>query len=395
MRNSNLFTLVSNFNKLIEKQEKRKIRVIQNNAVYNNKSLFLNSIIADECFKHSPYRNIILNYIMKSERYLKGGSFLLLKLMTLKIKKLSINKKNINKNVKNLEKAVLQESSSEQYNKFIKQILHFSGSDSSIRCKKTKNSIIEVAKNMHPEIFVNISEDFRSLYFKNQNSSTKNFLTICMDSYLERESEISTIINKAIENKQQVLVFARGYSENFRRNIKNIILQSKIYIYLYEVKFDNNDPFLLKDIASILDMKIYSLDAGDNITKDLLQKSKNNYLKVFPNKIKILNPNLKIQEEINKQLKNCADISLKEYLLKRKKRLTSNTTEVLIPDSNIKLFEEIKNIIHLYNNLAISGFVEFEGQIYPKNIFNFIENLSERLVNTIDNISVVVKLKED
>ena len=395
MSKSNLFTLVNNFNKLLEKQEKNKLRIIQNNAVYNNKSLFLNSIIEDKYFKHSPYRNIILNYIMKSERYLKGGSFLLLKLMILKIKKLPVNKKIIKKNLENLEKVITQESSSDQYSNFIKQILQFSGSDSSILCKKTKNNIIEVSKNTNPEIFVNISEDFRSLYFKNQNSSTKNFLTICMDAYLERESEISTIISKAIENKQHILVFARGYSENFKRNIKNIILQSKTYIYLYEVKFDNNDPFLLKDIAGILDMSIYSLESGDNVTKDLLQKTKDNYLKVFPNKIKILNPNLKIQEEINKQLKNCTDAILKEYLLKRKKRLTSNTTEVLIPDSNIKLFEEIKNIIHMYNNLAISGFIEFEGQVYTKNIFNFIDNLAERLINTISNISVVVKIKED
>ena len=87
--------------------------------------------------------------------------------------------------------------------------------------------------------------------------------------------------------------------------------------------------------------------------------------------------------------------SLKRIFVKKKKRLTSNTTEVLIPDSNIKLFEEIKNIIHMYNNLAISGFIEFEGQVYPKNIFNFIDNLSERLINTISNISVVVKIKED
>ena len=395
MSKSNLFTLVNNFNKLIEKQQNNKIRVIQNNTVYNNNSLFLNSIIEDECFKHSPYRNIILNYVMKSERYLKGGSFLLLRLMILRIKKLSITKKNITKNLKNLDKVILQESSSKQYNEFIKQVLQFSGSDSSILCKKTKNNVIEVSKNTHPEIFVNIAEDFRSLYFKNQESSTKNFLTICMDAYLERESEISAIISKSIENKQHILVFARGYSENFKRNIKNIILKNKMYIYLYEVKFNNNDPFLLKDIASILDMKIYSLESGDNITKDLICKAKENYIKVFPNKIKILRPNSKIQEEINKQLKNCKDSSLKEYLLKRKKRLTSNTTEVLIPDSNIKLFEEIKNVIHLYNNLAISGFVEFEGRIYPKNIFNFIDNLSERLIRTIDNIAVVVKLKED
>jgi len=394
MSKSNLFTLVNNFNKLVEKQKNSKIRIIQNNAVYNNKSLFLNSLIQDEYFKHSPYRNIILNYILKAESYLKGGSYLLLKLMVLKIRKLAIDKSNIDKNLSNLEKAILQNSSSKKNHEVIKQILNFSGSDSSILCKKTKNSIIEVAKNTHPEIFVNIAEDFNSLYFKNQNSSTKNFLTICMDAYLERESEISTVISKSIESRQPVIVFARGYSDNFKRNIKNIILKSKTYIYLYEVKFDNNDPFLLRDIASILGMKVYSLESGDNIAKDLLQKSKSNYLKVFSNKIKILNPNLKIQEELNKQLKDCIDVDLRKYLLKRKKRLTSNTTEVLIPETEIQLFEEIKNVVHFYNNSAISGFVEFEGLIYPKNTFNFIDVLAERLINTIDNIEVVVKLKE-
>ena len=92
MSKSNLFTLVNNLNKLVEKQKNKKIRIIQNNAVYNNKSLFINSIIEDDCFKHSPYRNIILNYILKSEKYLKGGSYLLLKLMILKLKNSKIVK---------------------------------------------------------------------------------------------------------------------------------------------------------------------------------------------------------------------------------------------------------------------------------------------------------------
>jgi hypothetical protein len=215
-----------------------------------------------------------------------------------------------------------------------------------------------------------------------------------MDSYIERESEISPLINKAIDSKQHILIFARGYSENFKRNIKSVIAKNKVFIYPYLVKFDNEDPFLLKDISRCLNVQIYSAEAGDNITDTLLDKSGVKNVKVSSNSITILAQNKDLNDEINLAIKNSSDRSLTEYLLKRKKRISTNSTEVLIPKNYNQLFEEIKNTIHSYNNCAISGFVDYENYIYPKNIFKKISILSSNLNRVLNEISVVIKIKD-
>jgi len=393
MKNSNLLVFNKCLGDLVRKQKENRLRYIYNDAVYSNKSLFLNNIVSIDVFEKSPYRNIFLNYFLNAEKIFKGGSFLLSMIYLERFYGIKNKEDFLGKNVKYLIDMIRQQSNSNSDVELVQNIINFSGPDSSILCKNTKNNLIEVIKKQEPQINVRIIEDLRGIYFNSQNETTKDFLTICMDAYLERESEISPVITKAIDTKSPVLIFARGYSDNFIRNIKNIILNNRVYVYLYEVKFDNNDPFLLKDISRILDMQIYSAEAADNLTKGLIEKTKNNYLKISTDKICILKPDISLQKEINNQLKNCKEKELKEYLLKRKKRLTSNITEVHVPKENISLLETIRSLISFYNNSAISGFVLYNDYYYPRNVYKRIESLAVSLNNTCNNISTVVKIK--
>ena len=394
MKNSKILKINTTIRCILDKQKQNKLRSIQNNTVYSLRSLFINNILSDESFKQSEYRNIFINYMLNAERLIKGGSYLLLSLYYKSYYNIEIESKLLENKIDSLDTMLNIMSSSQASSNTIKNIINFSGPDGSISCQKNNNDKIEVTKKIESKIKVNICEEFRNIYFSKQKCITKNFIIACMDAYIERESEISPLINKAIDNKQNVLIFARGYSENFKRNIKNIISKSKVFIYPYLVKFDNEDPFLLKDISRCLETQIYSAEAGDNIANTLLDKSSVKSVKVSSNNITIIEQNKSLIDEINLAIKNSDDRSLTEYLLKRKKRVSTNSTEVLIPNNHQQLFEEIKNAIHSYNNCAISGFVDYESYVYPKNIFNKILILSKNLHKVLDNISVVVKIKD-
>tara|TARA_B100000902_G_C27232813_1_gene875808 strand:- start:184 stop:1380 length:1197 start_codon:yes stop_codon:yes gene_type:complete len=394
MQNTQLIKLNSTIDNLVQKEKNNKNRLVQNSSVYCLRSLFVNNLLKEEKFKQSPYRKIILNYLENAEYVMKGGSYLLLSLYLNNFYNKESNSSLAENNINNLNKMIDIMTNSIESSSLVKDILHFSGPDSSILCKKNNNSIVEVNQKIDSQIHVNLCEDFINMYFKSQKSVTKSFLTVCMDAYIERESEISLLIDKAIKDKQNILIFARGYSQNFKRNIKNIIVNSGVLIYPYEVKFNNEDPFLLSDISEIIDIDVYSLEKGDNITKNLVEKSKIKTLKVNPHNITFFETNKKLLKKINESLKSTNDSDLRKYLLKRKKRVSSNITEVLIPKDKNNLFEEIKNIIHCYNNCSVSGFVEYEDYIYPRNVFNKINKLSKNLEKTLKNISVVVKLKD-
>jgi hypothetical protein len=395
MINENILTLSNNLRTSIDKQRKNKFRYFYNKSVYNSKFLFINSLLKEDFINKSPYRNILINYLIKAENVLKGSSELLSDLTVSRINRLPIDYEKAQSRKKTLYRMFEQIISDGSRLSLIKSIIEFTGPDGSIKCQSTKNNEINVLKSQKPEININILDSFINIYFNKQKEITKNFIAICMDAYIERESEISPLIDTAIKNKQNVIIFARGYSEYFKVNIKNIILKNSVCIYPYEVKFSNDDPFLLDDIARLLGTEKYSAESGDSITKNILNKSCLCSLKVSSEKVVFLNSNsADITKEIDKKLKIVEDLSLKTYLLKRKKRLTNNTTIVNVPYKDVTLLEEIKSAIAYYNSAATSGFIIYKGRIYPRKSFLFVLKLSENLNNNLKNIGCVVKLND-
>ena len=190
-------------------------------------------------------------------------------------------------------------------------------------------------------------------------------------------------------------MFCRGISDSAIRNIKSILLKNNIKLYPYIVKFDNNDPFLLSDISKALSSKLLSVESGGSFNKNLVENSSIKKLRLSTAFVEIFEPDDILSKEINKKMADVSDKDLLKYLNKRKKRISPNIVEVKIPESDIRLINEIKSIIKYYNNAAISGFTVYNGFIYPKNIISALKNLSISMKKNFNNIGYVLKIKED
>lgn len=389
--NKELHILKNELKSLVDKQEKNRLRYYYNDAVYNSKYLYMDNIIKSSKINGSPFKDIIMNYFVKAEKTMPSGSYVLSKFFLDKINSNKFYLSSTDSNLENIFKIIDENILEKKYNSLIKNIFNFSGPDSSIICKATENNCIEIVKKENASFDIDLHEDFKNIYFSNVEEITKQFKVIVMDSYIERESEIMSLVNDTYKDKLPLVVVCRGISSNFIRNIKSIILRNNIAIYPYICKFNDKDPFLLSDIAAMLNCQIYSAESGDNISKNILEKSVTETFKISKNKIDFFSNNVHLKKEIDKKIINCEDDELKSYLNKRKKRLSSNKTIVYVPKTDVKILNDIKSIVFIYNKIITSGISCYREKLYPTSCLNRIEKLSESFIKNINNIKVVVK----
>ena len=105
--------------------------------------------------------------------------------------------------------------------------------------------------------------------------------------------------------------------------------------------------------------------------------------------------NENVVKEISKKLSKTNDSDLRNYLLNRKKRLSTNIVEVDIPITKTQFLYEIQNLIRCYNSIIIYGLVKDENnKLYSKKEIEYSRILKNNLVNNIKNIGLAIKTNE-
>jgi hypothetical protein len=391
--NSNIFKFINSLNKFNIEFKNKKHRLIAYNDVFYNENLFITHFILHKDFLTSPYREIVLNYFINAENTHPGSAFLLSQLIVdnffnKKSKNINITKKNKS----NLIKYFNQRLNKKIVNDFI-NILDFSGPDAILNCEVTKNSQFTVEKVKFPNFSIKIHEDFDQVFFKSQDSSTKNYLTCLYDGYIERESEIFSLIEKSkSNNKCPILLVCRGISDNAIRSLKQILLKSNIFLYPYICKFDNTDPFALEDLSKVLEIKTHNIESGDNLHKAISENSDFRKLKLFSNKIQILSNSNILISEINDQIKKTNDAEVLKYLYKRKNRCSPNNVYIKIPQNKVKYLNDYKAMIKMYNNIAKNGLFQINNKLYSSRAYNKCIKLSNKFIETTFNIGYTIKV---
>jgi len=388
--------VLNNFNKDFKN---KKHRIVSMNNVFISDYLYFFHLATYEKLYKNPYRNILINYFKRAESIFPGSS---LDLSENLVKKFT-NQKNkqeikiIEKNLNNLKKFLMQSSKKEIVDNFI-NILEFSGPDAIINCNTTKNNKFRVEKKINPVFKISLQEEFKSVFFKNQDSLTKEYLVCLYDGFVERDSELNSLIEKSMKNNNiPIMLVCRGISDYSVDNLKKSILYHKIQIFPYICKFNNNDPFLFEDLEKTIGVKGYKLESGDNLYKNLSEKSQVKNLKLKTTSIEIINGcGELLKKEITENLRNIdnTDNILKQYLYKRKNRCSPNIVYIEIPETSVNLLNEYKSLIKCYNHIAKSGLLEINNKLYSYYSYNKTNILSRKLFDTLNNIGLTIKIKE-
>ena len=391
--NSKLIELFYKLKKFNNQFKNNKLRFVTNNSVYESNFFYTYLLQQCELLKENPYKDILFNYLIKSENLYPGSSYYVTeKLLDI----INGNSKKNNKiktaaNILNFKKYLDNISTSKEYSDLFLNILKFSGPDATLSCKPTNNIETTIVKKNNTKFNISIHESFRGVYFSNQQETTKQFITAVMDVYIEKESEIMSLVNYGHEQKMPVLLICRGISDYAVSSLKNIILKNNVFIYPYIARFNNEDPFLLKDISDALEASLFALDAGDSLYSGIVEKTSNKKLKIKSNSIEIFNINKSLIKKINDQIKD-SDPELRKYLIKRKNRVSPNIVEINIPKDQIKFISEIKSLIRCYNNCILFGLVKDENEnIYSYKEDVITEKLSTNLYKTLLNIGYTIR----
>ena len=384
-------------NKFNRNFKNNKTRFVTNNKVFTSAFLYFLHISQNEEFSKMPLKDIFLNYFSRAEKSFPGSSQFLSNLVVsdfLNNIKNTKKYKNTKKSEKNIRK-YLETKTKKEYVDIFFEILNFSGPDATLICKKSDIERIKVSKKNTSYFNVDIDDRFLGVYFSNVKETTKTFIVSIMDAYIERESDLMPLLDEAKIKKLPVLLLCRGMSDYCAKNLKNILLRNKVYIYPYTSKFCNNDPFLFEDISHSLNIKMINSEVGDSILKNSVEKSKIKSLKISSSKIYCTSENEKIVKEISEKLSKTNDNELKNYLLNRKKRLSTNIVEIDIPKNKTQFLYEVQNLIRCYNNLIVYGLVKDEdNNLYSKKEVEYSNTLKNNLLDNIKNIGLAVKINE-
>jgi hypothetical protein len=391
--NKDLMRLAYKLKKFNKKFVNKRLRYVTKRDVSSSKFSFFTHFLLHEDFSYTPYRNILINYFKKAETLYPGSSYFVSVGLVDKI--CGVNNKSkktlSNRTLDSFIRYLCELVDEKTVDRFI-DILKFSGPNSTITCTPTKNIDIVVEKSSYPKISIPIDESFRNMYFSTIKSATKNVIFSVIDGFIERESEVMPLLEESRKHKLPVVIVCRGISDSAKRNLKQIALKNSIYVYPYVCKFNNEDPFILKDINDLAGTSILSAEFGDAIYKDVVSKSEITKIKLSSNSITFYNSSDKLVLDINKQLKSCNE-SVKPYLQKRKSRSAPNNIEIKVPVIEEKLLNDLKRLIVCYNYCAINGFYTLEDDtVVPRQCSDVSETMSARLYNTLNSIGLVVKL---
>ena len=392
--NNNLLDLFYKLKKFNESFKNDKNKIISGSSIYKSKFLYFYFFMMSEAFKDTPYRHILINYFKKSEDLYPGSSYntsvkLLDNLLLNNHRRKIVS---IESNLDNLFDYMESISNKESF-ELVRDILSFSGPDGIINCKSTKNKSILIEKTSKPTYKINIHPEFINIYFSKVLKTTKNVRLSVFDGFIERESELMPLLEEMKKENIPGVIICRGMSDNATKHLKSILLRNKLFLYPYISKFDNDDPFLFKDIATIAKTLTVSGEFLDDIYKDIVGKSKIVKVTLEKNKIVFDKKNEEFVNEINIQLKDCNQ-NVKAYLNKRKKRASPNNITVHIPTRMNSLLNEVKALIKCYNLCVLRGFVLKKEKISSKHCEEISDRLSNSLFKTLNNIGLAVKIKK-
>jgi hypothetical protein len=394
--NSKMLSTVSKLNKFVNNFEKNKIKLFtKENGIYNSNFLFYYYFLLDNSFEDDPYRTIISDYMQKSERYFPGSSYYLIKKFIEKTR--NVNNFNYSKNTikpnEDILKTYLEENCDKQSAHLIQNILSLGGPDATIICDYDNVENITVERKDNTEFAFSIENSLYNVLFGKKTKNKINATIVVADAFIERESDLIPLIEHSKNNSSSLIVICRGITEVATRALKHIMLKNGILVYVFIEKFNHDDPFKLEDFSKTVGTNLITADKMHSLLKDGVECSKTvDNVTVESNKISFDFTNKVLEKEIITQIKNAKNLDLKNYLLKRKKRVTNKKVFVTVPSEMSFLLQTLKDLINSYKNLVKYGATKTsDNKLDIIESQRLTDNLSDNLYFNLKNISYVIK----
>jgi len=242
-------------------------------------------------------------------------------------------------------------------------------------------------------------------FFLNDLNNTwnrQNVKVLIIDGMVERVSELDHLLNKSMETKTPLAIFARGFSEEVIATLKINYDKKILDVIPIKANYDLEALNILNDIASVANSGVVSAMSGDLIsttTWDNLAEVK---------KIRCSIQNVTIEEDktqnyvmmhlqsiIEKRNSNLHVQDIIDLLDKRIKSLTNNITVISLPNvsviNNNSIRTKIDVSLRLIKTLTNYGIININDVVSELN--NETDLFDLILKETILDMSKIIKDK--
>lgn len=361
--------LFSEISTLVSDLENGKLFVNLNDSSYvASKSDCLR--IASQVLSTGPLKNMLLRCMVDAESTSAGGSFVMLKFLSLKDKNSFIESiKNRRFSLLELEKS-MSSASDEKSAKVVIESLKRAGRDGKIVLDKSDSTKTEIVFgsqqcSWHPSI-----DFFSSL--KSSKASVNYPKLVFIDGIIESVSECHKIFQDSNENLTPYLIFARGFSNdvvttsavNFQRNTAQVIP--------IEVPYDEVGCNALVDLATGFGTDVVSSLKGELISSvDLSQCPKIEKATAFVNFVELesLKNNMsKVVSYLSERIKSSSSAE-EEILRKRISSLGAGALTIRVGKDNKSFAGTSRDRIDYCIRYSVaslkSGVCNFHNGVYP------------------------------
>lgn len=289
-------------------------------------------------------------------------------------------------------------------NSHVKKILNFLIENSSleynVEIKSTATNQITFSKSKN----INFRIDYDSSYLGMKNAhEIKNFKYIIIDGQIESIGEIYHLLYKAAETKIPYVIFCFGLSSE----VKDVILQNNskgiTEIFPVTLKFDENTINILSDLSAVLGSDVVTAQKGQTISQEIKKELKTGKYIRFDRKGFVIHPSVS-EERINKhrkflekRIENSSNEKNRELLVYRKRRMSSKSTKIFIPDILLKdpsFSSELDYGLRYFSNATriMKKITTSQNDTYfiPKDYIKPIYAKIESMKNIYENIDKVL-----
>ena len=209
--------------------------------------------------------------------------------------------------------------------------------------------------------------------FKIKSTKFLNSKIICIDGFIENVSEIHRVLDDALKQKETIILFARGLSEEVIHTLKVNYDRGTLQVIPIIVKYDLDNANILNDLAVTSCSDVVSSLKGQLISNiDISTFSRVDSVVVTPSGILVENDIATNNIDFHiKNLQNKINTSENQYekdvLTKRIQNLGVNRITVHFKNDQLKKTKslEFDRAIRSIKSATSYGICELRGAIYP------------------------------
>lgn len=293
-------------------------------------------------------------------------------------------------------------SKNEKVVEIFKELISLSGPMTKLRIKTYRGNDVAIRYRNAYQFPIKIDSRFHQMLGHVENIEMSNPIIIMIEGAPETVGEIHNLLQENHKDKNNIVLIARSYPEeisatlatNWKRKSLNILP----LVYGDSIETIN----LAADLSVITGGQLITSQMGDRITLEIMNPKKrglvqriewnNNKLSLYKEDNKLVQSHL---SSLYMRLSEASSEDLQNIYSDRIQCLSNDSLELMIPEYEEILLDELDMLLKHYNAYIRSGVLEINGLTIPWSFRDGLKDIVNSFKNEIKKIAGFLMVSEE